>query len=100
MDAILELKIRHRRAIGLMAGAVMFFSTNALFVKLTLGDNHPFLYNAAVWLGMALGLAAVLALFPSPGLRGSHRSKGAPPAGGGTENRRGAEVGPGGDAGG
>lgn len=66
MEGNLELKWRHRRAIGLMAGAVMFFSTNALFVKLTLGDNHPFLYNAAVWLGMALGLAVVLGLFHRP----------------------------------
>jgi drug/metabolite transporter (DMT)-like permease len=56
----------HRQAVGLMAGAVMFFSTNALFVELTLGDNHPFLYNAAVWMGLFLGLAGVLLAFYRP----------------------------------
>lgn len=61
-----EVKGRHRRAVGLMAGAVMFFSTNALFVELTLGDNHPFLYNAMVWLGLSAGLAGVLLLFYRP----------------------------------
>ena len=49
-----------------MAGAVAFFSTNALFVELTLGDNHPFLYNAAVWLGLSLGLGGVLLFFYRP----------------------------------
>ena len=50
----------------MMSGAVMFFSTNALFVELTLGDNHPFLYNAGVWMGMSLGLVGVLLLFYRP----------------------------------
>lgn len=49
-----------------MAGAVMFFSTNALFVELTLGDTHPFLYNAGAWLGAAVGLGGVLLLFYRP----------------------------------
>lgn len=56
----------HRQAVGLMAGAVMFFSTNALFVELTLRDNHPFLYNAAVWTGLSMGLAGVLMVFYRP----------------------------------
>lgn len=50
----------------MMVGAVMFFSTNALFVELTLADNHPFLYNAGLWLGMSLGLGAVLLFFYRP----------------------------------
>ncbi len=58
--------MRHRRAMAMMAGAVMFFSTNALFVELTLGDNHPFLYNGAVWLGTGLGLGGVLLLLYRP----------------------------------
>ena len=49
-----------------MAGAVMFFSTNAVFVELTLADNHPFLYNAGVWMGTALGLGGFLLLFYRP----------------------------------
>lgn len=57
---------RHRTAVALMSGAVAFFSTNALFVELTLGDNHPFLYNAAVWLGLSLGLGSVLLVFYRP----------------------------------
>ena len=44
----------------------MFFSTNALFVELTLGDNHPFLYNGGLWLGTSLGLGGVLILFYRP----------------------------------
>jgi len=60
------VKSSHRRALALMAGAVMFFSTNALFVELTLGDNHPFLYNGALWLGTSLGLGGVLFLFYRP----------------------------------
>ena len=57
---------RHRTAVALMSGAVAFFSTNALFVEWTLGDNHPFLYNAAVWLGLSLGLGGVLWFFYRP----------------------------------
>ncbi|MCQ3802493.1 MAG: hypothetical protein OXC98_09070 [bacterium] len=60
------VRSRHRRALALMAGAVMFFSTNALLVELTLGDTHPFLYNAGVWSGTALGLGGILLLFYRP----------------------------------
>lgn len=51
-----------------MAAAVMFFSTNALFIKLTLGDDDPFLYNAGIWVGMSLGLGGASLLFYSPAL--------------------------------
>ncbi|MCE2527458.1 MAG: hypothetical protein J4G00_07995 [Actinomycetia bacterium] len=60
------MRSSYRRAVLLMAGAVMFFSTNALFVELTLGDNHPFLYNGGLWLGTSLGLGGVLILFYRP----------------------------------
>ncbi|MDE0122239.1 MAG: hypothetical protein OXQ32_08015 [bacterium] len=59
-------KRRHRQAVALMAVAVMFFSTNALFIKLTLGDNDAFLYNAGIWVGMSLGLGAASLLFYRP----------------------------------
>ncbi len=59
-------KRRHRQAVALMAVAVMFFSTNALFIKLTLGDNDAFLYNAGIWVGMSLGLGGASLLFYRP----------------------------------
>ena len=59
---------RHRQAVALMAAAVMFFSTNALFIKLTLGDDDPFLYNAGIWVGMSLGLGGASLLFYRPAL--------------------------------
>ncbi len=49
-----------------MAAGVMFFSTNGLFVELTFGDNHPFLFNTGVWVGTTLGLGCVLFLFHRP----------------------------------
>ena len=60
------VKRRHRRAVTLMAVAVMFFSTNALFIKLTLGEEDPFLYNAGIWVGMSLGLGGAAWLFYRP----------------------------------
>ena len=66
MDRNVEMNRLHRQAVVLMATGVMFFSTNALFVELTFGDNHPFLYNAGVWVGTSLGLAGVLFLFHRP----------------------------------
>ena len=49
-----------------MSVAVMFFSTNALFIKLTLGEEDPFLYNAGIWVGMSLGLGGAAWLFYRP----------------------------------
>ena len=49
-----------------MAAGVMFFSTNGLFVELTFGDNHPFLFNTGVWVGTTLGLGCVLFLLHRP----------------------------------
>ncbi len=66
MDRNMGVKRRHRQAVALMAGAVMFFSTNALFIKLTLGDDDPFLYNAGIWVGMSLGLGGASLLFYRP----------------------------------
>ena len=66
MDRNMGVKKRHRQAVALMAGAVMFFSTNALFIKLTLGDDDPFLYNAGIWVGMSLGLGGASLLFYRP----------------------------------
>ena len=66
MDRNTGVKRRHRQAVALMAGAVMFFSTNALFIKLTLGDDDPFLYNAGIWVGMSLGLGGASLLFYRP----------------------------------
>ncbi len=66
MDRNMGVKRRHRQAVALMAGAVMFFSTNALFIKLTLGDGDPFLYNAGIWVGMSLGLGGASFLFYRP----------------------------------
>ena len=66
MDGHMGVKRRHRRAVTLMAVAVMFFSTNALFIKLTLGEEDPFLYNAGIWVGMSLGLGGAAWLFYRP----------------------------------
>ena len=66
MDEHSGVKRRHRRAVALMAIAVLFFSTNALFIKLTLGDNDAFLYNAGIWVGMSLGLGGASLLFYRP----------------------------------
>ena len=66
MDGHMGVRRRHRRAVTLMAVAVMFFSTNALFIKLTLGEEDPFLYNAGIWVGMSLGLGGAAWLFYRP----------------------------------
>ena len=49
-----------------MAAGVVFFSTNGLFVELTFGDNHPFLYNTGVWVGTSLGLGVLLFVLHRP----------------------------------
>lgn len=60
------MKSRHGRAVALMLGGVVFFSTNGLFVELTFGDNHPFLYNTGVWVGTTLGLGFLTFLLHRP----------------------------------
>ena len=61
-----EMKSRHGRAVALMVAGVGFFSTNGLFVELTFGDNHPFLYNTGVWVGTSLGLGVLLFVLHRP----------------------------------
>ena len=60
------MKSRHGRAVALMLGGVVFFSTNGLFVELTFGENHPFLYNTGVWVGTTLGLGLLTFLLHRP----------------------------------
>lgn len=50
----------------MMAAGVFFFSTNGLFVELTFGNNHPFLYNTGVWVGTSLGLGVLLFVLHRP----------------------------------
>ncbi len=62
----MEVRSRHGRAVALMVAGVGFFSTNGLFVELTFGENHPFLYNTGVWVGTSLGLGLLLFVLHRP----------------------------------
>ena len=55
------------QAAWLMLAAVVFFSTNAVFVDLALGEANPFLFNSLLGLGLAVGVGTYLAAAPSPG---------------------------------
>lgn len=52
-----------------MLAAVLFFSTNPLFMDLALGDNHPFLFNGVLLVGLSVGMLGYLWAVGSPTVR-------------------------------